>query len=110
MKTFVDANIQITPSTANNPVSTNHTLTGHVNVNAGEWSRVRECSGRHGDLVLADEFGWRVGCVCRAEQLYGRERAGLVLGRDQFVDDRDDDGEGDDDGCGRWCVVDAGDG
>jgi uncharacterized repeat protein (TIGR01451 family) len=34
-KVFVDANIQITPATANNPVGTNHTLTGHVNVNAG---------------------------------------------------------------------------
>jgi uncharacterized repeat protein (TIGR01451 family) len=35
VKTFVDANIQITPQNAINPVSTNHTLTGHVNVNAG---------------------------------------------------------------------------
>ena len=35
VKTFVDANIQIAPLTDNNPVSTNHTLTGHVNVNAG---------------------------------------------------------------------------
>jgi hypothetical protein len=35
VKTFVDANIQITPQTATNPVSTNHTLTGHVNINAG---------------------------------------------------------------------------
>jgi hypothetical protein len=31
----VDANIQITPLTATNPVGTNHTLTGHVNVNDG---------------------------------------------------------------------------
>src|SRR5262249_8044642 len=31
----VDANIQITPATATNPVGTNHTLTGHVNVNPG---------------------------------------------------------------------------
>jgi hypothetical protein len=31
----VDANIQITPATAVNPVGTNHTLTGHVNVNPG---------------------------------------------------------------------------
>jgi uncharacterized repeat protein (TIGR01451 family) len=31
----VDANIQITPASAVNPVSTNHTLTGHVNVNSG---------------------------------------------------------------------------
>jgi hypothetical protein len=35
VKTFVDANIQITPQQATNPVNTNHTLTGHVNVNAG---------------------------------------------------------------------------
>jgi uncharacterized repeat protein (TIGR01451 family) len=31
----VDANIQITPASAVNPISTNHTLTGHVNVNDG---------------------------------------------------------------------------
>jgi hypothetical protein len=31
----VDANIQITPPTANNPVGTNHVLTCHVNVNNG---------------------------------------------------------------------------
>jgi hypothetical protein len=36
VKTFVDANIQITPATATNPVDTNHTLTGHVNINAGD--------------------------------------------------------------------------
>ena len=36
VKTFVDANIQITPATANNPVSTNHTLVGHVNINQGD--------------------------------------------------------------------------
>jgi hypothetical protein len=35
VKTFVDANIQITPQNATNPVNTNHTLTGHVNVNDG---------------------------------------------------------------------------
>jgi uncharacterized repeat protein (TIGR01451 family) len=35
VKTFVDANIQITPLTDNNPVSTNHVLTAHVNTNAG---------------------------------------------------------------------------
>ena len=35
VKTFVDANIQIAPLTDNNPVSTNHTLTAHVNVNKG---------------------------------------------------------------------------
>ena len=31
----VDANIQITPATATNPVARAHTLTGHVNVNPG---------------------------------------------------------------------------
>jgi Bacterial Ig-like domain (group 3) len=34
-KTWVDANIQVTPASAENPVGTNHTLTGHVNVNDG---------------------------------------------------------------------------
>src|SRR5262249_24679138 len=33
--TVVDANIQITPANATNPLNTNHTLTGHVNVNDG---------------------------------------------------------------------------
>ena len=44
VKTWVDANIQITPASANNPVGTNHTLTGHVNVDAGG-SGVRERTG-----------------------------------------------------------------
>ena len=35
VKTFVDANIQITPPLATNPVGTNHVFTGHVNVNSG---------------------------------------------------------------------------
>src|SRR5262249_4668271 len=35
VKTWVDENIQITPATAFNAVGTNHTLTGHVNVNPG---------------------------------------------------------------------------
>src|SRR5262249_42801034 len=35
VKTFVDANIQISPATAQNPVGTNHVLTLHVNVNPG---------------------------------------------------------------------------
>jgi hypothetical protein len=34
-KNWVDANIQITPANANNPVGATHTLTGHVNVNTG---------------------------------------------------------------------------
>jgi uncharacterized repeat protein (TIGR01451 family) len=35
VKTYVDANIQITPATATNEVGHAHTLTGHVNVNDG---------------------------------------------------------------------------
>ena len=35
VKTYVDANIQISPLSATNPVGTNHTLAGHVNVNPG---------------------------------------------------------------------------
>src|SRR5262249_54094077 len=35
VKTYVDANIQITPPTALNPVGTTHVLTAHVNVNPG---------------------------------------------------------------------------
>jgi hypothetical protein len=34
-KTYVDANIQISPQSATNPVGANHVLTGHVNVNDG---------------------------------------------------------------------------
>src|SRR5262249_37204690 len=35
VKTFVDANVQVTPASAQNPVGTTHTVTGHVNVNTG---------------------------------------------------------------------------
>ena len=35
VKTFVDANIQITPN-GTNPVGATHTFTGHVNINAGD--------------------------------------------------------------------------
>ena len=49
VKTFVDANIQITPATAANPIGTNHTLTGHVNVNDRRRRRLRERPGGHAD-------------------------------------------------------------
>ena len=38
VKTFVDANISITPLSKTNPVGTDHVLTGHVNVNDGSSS------------------------------------------------------------------------
>jgi hypothetical protein len=36
VKTFVDANIQITPQSDTDPINDNHVLTGHVNINAGQ--------------------------------------------------------------------------
>jgi uncharacterized repeat protein (TIGR01451 family) len=45
VKTFVDANIQITPATAINPISTNHVLTAHVNVNNGSGGFVNAPNG-----------------------------------------------------------------
>ncbi|HXL44847.1 MAG TPA: hypothetical protein VN960_12415, partial [Gaiellaceae bacterium] len=45
VKTFVDANIQITPATAINPVGTNHTLAGHVNVHTGSGGFVNAPNG-----------------------------------------------------------------
>jgi len=45
VKTFVDANIQISPASAVNPVGTNHTLVGHVNVNAGSGGFVNAPAG-----------------------------------------------------------------
>ena len=45
VKTFVDANIQITPATATNPVGTNHTLHCHINVNDGSGGFVNAPAG-----------------------------------------------------------------
>ena len=45
VKTFVDANMQITPPAANNPIGKNHTLIGHVNVNAGSGGYVNAPDG-----------------------------------------------------------------
>jgi len=45
VKTFVDANIQITPASAINPISTNHVLTAHVNVNNGSGGFVNVPNG-----------------------------------------------------------------
>jgi hypothetical protein len=45
VKTYVDANIQITPPSDTNPVGTNHVFTAHVNVNAGNGSFVNAPDG-----------------------------------------------------------------
>jgi uncharacterized repeat protein (TIGR01451 family) len=57
VKTFVDANIQITPETATNPLSTNHTLTGHVNVNDGSGGFVNAPAGTTIDFSLTNSAG-----------------------------------------------------
>ena len=50
MKTFVDANIQITPANATNPIGTNHVLT--ITVNAlGRHDRTRGRIRRHASIV-----------------------------------------------------------
>jgi uncharacterized repeat protein (TIGR01451 family) len=51
--TFVDANIQINPPTANNPIGTTHTLTGHVNVNAGAGSLTSAPNGTTINFTLS---------------------------------------------------------
>jgi hypothetical protein len=58
VKTFVDANIAITPQTANNPTGTNHVLTAHVNVNAGDGSGyVNAPAGTHIVFSLSNAGG-----------------------------------------------------
>ncbi len=44
-KTWVDANIQISPLTAQDPINDNHILTGHVNVNTGTGGYVNAPAG-----------------------------------------------------------------
>jgi uncharacterized repeat protein (TIGR01451 family) len=57
VKTFVDANIQITPATATNPLSTNHTLTGHVNVNTGNGALANAPNGTTINFSLTNSNG-----------------------------------------------------
>jgi hypothetical protein len=45
VKTWVDANIQISPQTASNPVGSNHVLIAHVNVNTGTGGYVNAPDG-----------------------------------------------------------------
>jgi hypothetical protein len=58
VKTFVDANIQITPANATNRVNAPHTFTAHVNVNGGGGSFANAPlleSGRYRDTILPGE-------------------------------------------------------
>src|SRR6185369_12142223 len=57
VKTFVDANIQLTPATANNPVNTNHTLTCHINVNDGSGGFANAPAGTTCTVSLTNSGG-----------------------------------------------------
>jgi hypothetical protein len=57
VKTFVDANIQITPPTDNNPIGANHTLTIHVNVNTGGGSYTNAPAGTAVSASLTNAGG-----------------------------------------------------
>jgi hypothetical protein len=57
VKTFVDANVQISPLSASNPVGTTHTLTGHVNVNAGSGAFANAPDGTVISFSLANGGG-----------------------------------------------------
>ena len=100
----VDANIQIAPLSATNPVAKNHLLTAHVNVNAG-----RRCRQRAG----WDDDRLHVGV--RARDLRGRElvpddrRHGILFGLDRLVDSGVVGGAGGDDGGCRRSKSAAGD-
>jgi hypothetical protein len=60
-KNWVDANIQISPANASNPVGTNHTLTGHVNVNTGVGGFVNAPDGTVISFAIASGPGSFVG-------------------------------------------------
>ena len=68
VKTFVDANIQITPATATNPVGTNHTLHCHINVNDGSGGFVNAPAG----TVCTVSIISRAGHAGHAELQHGR--------------------------------------
>ena len=56
-KTFVDANIQITPQTASKTTGTNETLTGHVSVNDGSGSFADASPGTQINFALTNSGG-----------------------------------------------------
>ena len=93
VKTFVDANIQITPPTATNPLNTTHVLTGHVNVNDGSGGFVNAPNGTTIDFAIVSGPGH----VRRPEQLHDGGRHGLVHGDDHLGDGRPDHDPGRDD-------------
>ncbi len=95
----VDANIQITPATANNPVGDEP----HADrpCERQHRRRLRERAGRDDDHLLADQRGRRDGGVRRAEHLHDRGRHGIVHRGHQVVDDRHDDDQGGDRRHGR---------
>ena len=68
VKTFVDANIQITPNGVNR-VGQTHTFTAHVNINAGDGAGFVDAPDGDADQ-LHDRL--RPGCVHLGESVHGR--------------------------------------
>lgn len=56
-KTWVDANIQISPLTATDPINDQHTLTGHVNINTGTGGYVNAPDGTVINFAIASGPG-----------------------------------------------------
>ena len=110
VKTYVDANIQITPATATNPVSTNHTLTGHVNVNDGQGGGyVNAPNGTQITFALQNSGGASASFVGRNSCLTtgGTGSCTVVISSSTTGDDDD---QCDHDGLGRRRLAHAHDG
>ncbi|GAG37366.1 unnamed protein product, partial [marine sediment metagenome] len=69
-KTWVDANIQITPPTGTNAVDTPHPLTGHVNVNPGT-GFVNAPAGTEIDFVIVSGPGSLTASSCTTTDASG---------------------------------------
>ena len=102
VKTFVDANIQITPNGVNR-VGQTHTFTAHVNINAGD-----------GNGFVAAPNGTQIsftmdsgpGAFTTTNPCTTAGGNGLLHDRPQLGGHGCDDGERAHDGDGRWCAVD----
>ena len=111
VKTFVDANIQITPQTATNPVGTNHTFTVTVMKNAGLGGGFVAAAGEHVTASIVNSR-WRDGDDQRRAldlRRRGREhqRGGSVPARDLEPDRGHDEGVRLGDAAGRRCLAHA---
>ena len=108
VKTFVNANIQITPEIAINPVSTDHTLTIHVNVNDRQGHGRRRRSGWHERHRQPHQCRRGHRGLRRTGHLHDHRDDRLVHSRHQLVAERLDDDPRDHHGRRRWRDPDPG--